>query len=488
MHINFRQIISFFALSALVGGTGCSKDNTSSNNSDQNAYLVTRDKANNRVMEVVDESGKPLQARILIGDKVGFPFANNLIDTKTNGIMDIPSAWTTPQPVTIDVPDYVRLTLLNQTPGKMKVVLRKKIQPTDFELNGTSSGFQTKDFDDRVDAGLLLGSIKKADILAFSISSLISPKTDQLSIIGFDFDLPSNITIPPQKESYFLTVNLNKPNYRAYFSNGGNKTVFLARAQGPFKKIADGAKNKNPIYDLVNLVNITGGSIKQVNLNGPKTTLNMNVAEMTFTNKLSYRAPQFDSSQVVLTASVAELPEGFLPADVKSAKAGESLSLNAFTQYPTQMRFLTVLKNKNEFSLKNPGADRFSAALQNATASANVDLLPLLADPQVVNPQVFQFTPPSAKNLNPLASSVVISEVTSSEGESEDARNSTPVWEIRATSWINQVALPDFPEKNFRAQGKVEMSYLASSNNVQAQSWDEIIQATTHVTHSSKSY
>ena len=495
--MQIKSLISMSSVlcAALIAATGCSQDKSSQNsqlNSSQNGRQEA-DLQAERVIEVVDAQGQPLQAQILIGDKAGSPFADNFISTNSNGKLGLPAGWTTAQPVTVDVPGYVRVTQLDQEPGPMRIVMRKQAATANIELNGKTTGYQTKDFDDRADFSLILSSIKKSDIMSFSVGSLISPQTDTISVIGYKFDLPSNVALPQQKEKYSLvTVNVNKPNYRTYFSDGGTKTVFAVRGHVPFKKMADAGQNKAPVYEMVNDISITGGQIQQVTLNGAKTTLDLNVGAMTFSNKISYRAPQFASTQVVLAVAAAELADGYLPSDVKSLRSGETLSMNSFTEYPSQMRFLSVLKNKNEFDTKAPGADRFSAALQNANQSAAPTMLPLLADPEVVNPQVFQFTLPDSGNLVPLASSILISSVSArEEGDDLNAQavtESTPNWEIRSRGWVGKLALPQFPGKNYLAQGKVEMSLLASSGQVQAQSWDEIIQATTHVTHSSKKY
>ncbi|MFN7903881.1 MAG: hypothetical protein ACK5P5_01735 [Pseudobdellovibrionaceae bacterium] len=480
--------LNLFLTSILAAGVGCSKENSTGTSQTGSSNSIGRiDGLQERTIEVVDEKGQPLQAKILIGDKLGSPFPNNFISTAANGKLNIPAEWTSAQPVTIDVPGYVRVTQLDQEPATFRVVLRKQNPALNIELTGNTTGFQTKDNDDKADFGIVLSTIKKSDILAFSMSALVSPQTDAVSVAVTTINLPSNMVLPQQKEKYsFVTVNVNKPKYRSYFSEQGPKTVFLARATAPFKKAADAGQNKAPVYEIINLISITGGQIKQVSLTSDKTVMDMNAGEFTFTNKLNYRAPQMPSNQVVLAVSAAELENGFLPADVRSANSGESLSLNAFANTPAQMRFLSVLKNKNEFDPKVAGADRFSAGLQNANMSAEVQLLPLLADPEVVNPQVFNFTPPNSGALNPLASTVLIS------NENEAKRASTPVWEVRARGWIKTLALPQFPQSAVReelaATGKVEMSFLASSGNVQAQSWDEVIQSTTHVTHSSKQY
>ncbi len=494
--MQIKSVISLKVIlcAAMIAGTGCSKENSGQNGQLQSQNNRAEiDVQAERIIEVIDAQGQPLQAQILIGDKAGSPFADNFISTNSSGKLSLPEAWNSPQHVTIDVPGYVRVTQLDQEPGPMKIVMRKQNPALNIELSGNTTGYQTKDNDDRADFGLVLSSIKKSDILSFSLDALISPQTDQISVVGYKFDLPSNIALPAQKEKYsFVTVSVNKPNYRSYFSDLGPKTIFLARGHVPFKKMADAGQNKAPVHEMVNDISLTGGQIKQVNLTGAKTSLDLNAATMNFSSKISYRAPQFESNQVVLAVAAAELPEGFLPSDVKSLRSGESMNMNSFTEYGSQMRFLSVLKNKNEFDAKAPGADRFSAALQNANQSMSPTMLPLLADPEVVNPQVFQFSPPSAGNLMPLASTILISSVSARAEDDELSTQattaSTPNWEIRSRGWVSKVALPQFPGKTFLAQGKVEMSFLASSGQIQAQSWDEIIQATTHVTHSSKQY
>lgn len=498
MKNSFNQLKSLFFygfLGLLILGTQACSDSK-----DQNKKLETNALLNEQAFErsilnnkftITDESGRPVRAQILIGDRKGNPFTDNWITTDETGVAVLPEAWTSSQSVTVDAPGFVRLTLLDQKPQSLKLQLRK-LSSAQFELNGLSTGFQTKDFDNKVDFGLLLTAIEKQNLFTFSPEMVISPVTDKISAAGQSFDLPSNVTLPRQKESYFITITLDKPKYRMFYPVAGEKSLFMARGHFPMKEVVKGFQDKKEVFEMINLFSITGGQVKNVNLTSPKTTLDLNVAEMTFDKKMDFQAPAFSNDQVLLVVSAAEVKDSYIPSDVKKFTNGETLPLNIFSQQKNVL--LGVMKNKNEFSREKVGADRFSAhLLRNLTG--NMTFLPMIANPTVVNPQSFRFDVPQLKSgMKSLGMTVLISNKLADKFTlaSYDGRAHQPKWEIRSLNWTSNFALPDLPTDSpasvFAASQKVQVSFVATTSSSVAQSWDEVIERATHITHASQDF
>ena len=44
--------------------------------------------------------------------------------------------------------------------------------------------------------------MRRSQLLGFTLGKVLSPEADRLTIFGKDFDVPSNVAIPKQKESF----------------------------------------------------------------------------------------------------------------------------------------------------------------------------------------------------------------------------------------------------------------------------------------------
>lgn len=503
--ISLKLYVLIAAISTLAACSDSQKNSAGNSTSTSGDAETTDLGLRNQTITVKNEEGSPVQAGILIGERQGSPFSGNWIQTSPAGTARIPGDWKNAQSVTIDAPGYVRLTLLEQKPGNLQIQLRRLKTPQ-FELSGMTTGYTTKDFDNRVDFGLLFPAIEKKELLTFTPDLVISPETDQLSVVGKKMNLPSNVALPKQKESYYLTITLDKPRYKMFFQDAGMKNVFLARGHFPMKEVVGEFQNDKEVFELINYFNITGGQLRQVNVNGAKTNFDMNASEMTFSQKLDFQAPAVSSSEALLVVSAADLGGTYLPSDIKRLNAGETAKLNLFSD--KQNVLLGILKNKNEFSQKKPGADRFSAHLM-ANLASNLSFLPLIPNPTVVNPQSFRFDVPRSSNLKPLAMTVQLSSLkpkTTAGGEVIFAANSEVTaqarWEIRSMNWTSNIALPDVPARenllddgdttsdqgSFAVTQRVQVSFVASTSTVEAQSWNDVISKATHITHASQDY
>lgn len=479
----------------LVAITGCSKKEDPKGIDVASPQLEAPQDQRNSLNEgllITDEQGKPLKAQILIGDRLGAPFVNNFISTDSAGKAPLPEGWTGPQSVTIDSPGYIRLTLLEQNPQALRVQL-KKIPEARIEMRGTSQGFPVKDYDRNVDFGLLLTSLRKSDVFTFTPDMVISPVTDKLSVAGQSFELPSNVTLPRQKETYILPITLEKPQYRMFYTNQGKQNVFMARGQFPLREVVDGFQNKKEVFELINLFAIQGGQIREVNLNSPLVNENFAVNELSFNEKFNFKAPTFGSEQVLLVVSAAERKDSYLPSDVKRFNSGETLSLNIFPQQRNVL--LGIMKNRAEFKSDSEGIDRFSAHLLQSTNSS-MRFMPMIENPEVVNNQTFLFrAPQTPSGIKALGMSVLISTRSSTlqRFASFDGRGQIPRWEIRSLTWSERLALPQWPESIsqidvFAPSQKIQVSFVATNRSVDAQTWEDVLDSATHVSHASKNY
>src|SRR5262249_21152665 len=157
-------------------------------------------------------------------------------------------------------------TYLKQTATGQTYTLRQLEGGNLFQLNGKTTGHNVVNGDGIIDFGLVIPAISKAGFANLDISDFISTDTDTISIAGKSIALPSNITLPKQEESYFITITLDKPNYRLNFKSDGVKGIFAARGRFPLDDMVSAYQSGKQLFELANIFTMSGGIIKEVTL------------------------------------------------------------------------------------------------------------------------------------------------------------------------------------------------------------------------------
>lgn len=429
-------------LTSFLGLMACGQipGNLNSHQQDQGLKAETH---NNSLVGVVDESGKPVVgAQVMIGASANAPSNDNITVTDSTGKFTAPPTWTTEQPVTINAPNFVRATYLKQLPKGQTFAIRKKIPVKEIELNGLTSGYQIKDYDGWVDFGIVVPAISKTNFFNFDVTSFISPYNDTISVIGRTVKVPSNISLPKQTESYFISITLDKPKYRTIFKSAGPKTVFAMKGKFPLSDVVDEVRGGKDFSKLMNYFNISGGSIREMTLTG-KTSLNIPVTDMTFKNKVAIKSPQQSSDEIVMAVSLAPTKSMFFPSDIKSLTPGKTMQMN---QVNAQSQLLSILKKKDEMKPGTPNFDRLTASFLPMAANMTPTFISLLDSPRVTSPSKISIgnaTKPSSVVEG--AAYFVMSKVEQVEisGTKVDVLDNQ--WEIYGPEWVRNLEVPEWP-------------------------------------------
>lgn len=480
-----------FMMAAMVPALllGCSEQNKqhSSQQPQQPGFLegFFHIEANVITIKTIDD--KPISgAQILIGDALNSPFAGNFLTSNASGQIEIPAAWTSPTAVTVQAAGYIRATYLAQTPGAMTIVLRPvKNGPTQYEVKGSALDLPVKNNDDQVDFGLVMPAFTKMDLLSFNLDSVISPQTDSISALGQEIKVPSNISLPKQSEKYsFFTITLDKPLYRTYFGQKGVNRLVAVKGRFPFRDTVDAMRGGKEFYELINMFKISGAGIRDLDVQG-NAQLNIPAGELSFTDSKKVTAPAVRGDELFIAVGVANQSGYMIPTDIKNVASNKSMTLN--TLAGAEQKVLAVLKKSADMK---SGNDRMSATLLPFEAQTAPKMLPLINDPSFVgqNEVVFpQFN--TVDGVNPIATySVISSQIEVQQGPAK-VTIMNPEWEIYAAKWVTGMKLPNWPQGS-RGNGKKrwEVSFIGSQTASQAQLGPAIIDAATHVTHSSVSY
>lgn len=481
-------LLTFLTLPLLL--TSCSKDSkdgTATPPSPQESPNAPSETRDTRTLKVQALNGTALAgAKVLIGWAQNNPFSGNFLSTDSTGTVVVPEAWADALPVTIEAPGYTRATFLSQLPAGQTLILRAQEGSGTFELNGVTQGFNVVNKDGQVDVGVVIPALRKQDLFTFSVDMVLSSLTDTLKVVGQEFDIPANITIPKQKETYIVPITLEKPNYRIQFRSSGVKSVFTARAQFPLKKVVDGLRNDQSFVDLLNEIRIQGGSLKDVEIKNARTSQNLPVNELNFSQKKSFQTPTFDSSQVLTALALSSAQGRLYPTDVKTFGARQTATLTTDVGAPL---LLAVLKNKTEFQ-SGSGSDRLSAVFMPMQGQVEPQFLALMRDPQLLSAGVIRADVPSANaEIVSNGSYLSLSKVEKIPAGSFEVERLTRLWEVYDPEWTADTKLPTWPGETPVSGAKrwsvLRLGQSASNGSKNVDLGPLVFEHSTHGTHSS---
>lgn len=449
------------------------------------AYINSLTQAGNVV--VVDEESRPLaNANVLFGSELNQPFQNNFLKTDDKGMLAIPKEWAGPLAVTVDLPTHIRVTYLEQSPKGLAFRMKKKRGFPQYEIYGETLGHEIKNYDDQVDFGLVAESMSKEDLLTFDINKIISPLSDVMSVVGFDLNIPGNLSLPKQKESYFVPLTLTKPTYRITTLSPGPKKILALRGRFPFKAVVDELRNGGKSYaELINRFDLFGGVLQDVNVTQNRTSLNLNTKAMNFTGQTQIVAPFFKSQETFLAISATEDNGSWFPTDIKKLEPSQQQALKLL---PNSKSFVIgVLKNKNEFNANSANSSRMSAAIVANAPNAQFSLIPLIENPRLLSVNEFSIAKPAkTTGMSETGTYAVLSATNtlrSEIGESQVVLSRE--WEVYANTWIESVKLPKFPTPMTQVSRRFEISFIGSSTSESSEPGPALIESATHVTRSS---
>ncbi len=478
----YLRILQSLALCLSVALAGCSKDDKPKPK-EFNPFSFF-EKVQTPALKLVNEAGEPLpQAQILIGHGQG-EFAGNYGQTDQNGEFAIPAAWTHPAMVTVDAPGYIRATYVGLSP-EAKVITLKKKYTGQVQLSGITSGHPIKNRDGFIDFSLVMSAMTRQDLLNFQVQKVVSRIYDTITVVGQDINIPANVSIPRQTESYFIGITLDKPQYRLFFNDKGVQRVFAARGRFPFKQVVDGFRSNKEVFDMINFFTLTGGSIRDVNLTGDSNKLDIPVMDLTFADKKTFKAPQLDSSETMVALTVSDQNGYLIPTDVKRLNSNESVNLTVWNEHPVYLA--QVIKNKNEFDTSKPGADRLSAILLPFDEHVTSNYLPLISFPANKGHNLFAI-PQVNSDIHKLATYGLISDVKVEKDGGDIKKTADPEWEVYAPDWVSEIQLPEWAWNKSAPATRFEVSLVGSTSSDTIPLGPQMMEKATHVTRSSVEY
>ncbi|MCB0362432.1 MAG: hypothetical protein KDD35_06910 [Bdellovibrionales bacterium] len=471
-------------------------------------------------LQFVDEQGIPLiDAEVLVGYEIDDPFQNNRFTTDSTGSINLPAKWKSALPLTVTATGRVRTTFDKVLPFEGKLAVSKADGTKNIEVKGSTRNFGDLPRDGKVDFGLVLPAFRFKDLFHFDLSSVISSESDQIRIVGKKIDLPSNLTLPKQTESYIIPIVLEKPRYRIYVRETGQHPFFAVHGQFPLKDVVDDIRSGKSVFEVVNFFDfIEGGStLLPISQSGARSDLAVN--EFNIDKSFGVTAPHFPTDKTLLSFAMASMKNGFMvPTDIKRLLPNQSLSLKTtsaasktsvlFVQTNTQtleglrpeafavqtmedywdldtnssLKKIRILDNSSlaPTSLFN----QLTFVFQDSQNRKPPQFLEMIPPPQA-NPKYIRLQAPKVlTNITPVATYLVLSEIESTNSGNVPTERRTRLWEVFAHDWVREVQLPNFSfDRQANRKYRWEVMYLGSDKGTKSigndtYSLDEI----THVT------
>lgn len=446
-----------------------------------------------QMIQISNDQGQTVpNARVLLGDQE--PAGNSWITTNEEGQFIIPSSWTTAKDLTVEAPGFVRLTLKDQMPKPMNITLRKMSQLPTLALKGTVSGITTKDRDGYIDFATLLNSMTKSDVLNFSINKVISPWTEKISAAGFEIPVPQNIFVPKQKESYIISLTLQKPSFNLFYDSFGKKSLYSLQGRFPLKKIMSEIQNKKPFYELINHFDFSAAGQITFNFFNQTAIPDIDTVKIKLDKNYAMKAPKMINNQVALGISAFKENDTYQPLDIKYMKSEESVIFKSIAT--TTPHFIGVVKNASEFVGDTAHAERMSISID--MPAAGFIHLPLINQPTWVSTTNLQIDLPDVA-VNEFADQgmvVIVSEMQNlTLPNGKITKYKIPIWEIHTNQWASHLAIPNIDTLNSTPK-RVEVTLLAKKIDNSGQqnpltlisTHEERVESSTHLTKSARDY
>lgn len=445
---------------------------------------------------IVDESGSPLAfAEILIGIAPGDPFSGNELSTDADGRIYLPAPWKSPEWLTIREGDHLTTSYANVVPATVTdLIVEEKPIPAAYSVKGETIDFPNLRKDGFVDFGMVIKGIDRSALIDFDLRSILSSQMDEVPIAGKVIEIPSNFTLPYQKESIPIPVTFNKPKYHLQVSKKGAEKFVAIHGRFPGKEVTRSLRNGEPVFNLLNHFQFLEGGVHVVDVDRSVNEQDLSVNQITFEQKLAVAAPILPANTKMLSISLMETQDILMPTDIKVLESEDTKTLN-ISNHRNQNYILSVLfptpkptSLKTAFSqphIYGESFDRMSIHIEEA-GQGNPEFLSLISPP-LLNSRSLHVTPPqkpnSVEELGVIFQLSILDTISLGKYQTEFSQ---PVWKLFVPHWVDQIDLPQIPiQKDPAKKYRWEVIFLGSNKGIKSPFTGVIdIEKVTHISRS----
>ncbi len=421
---------------------------------------------------VIDTNGQPVaDASVLIGYEKDKEFSGNILTTDDAGTVALPEKWSTPLPVTIFKEGYINLTHLDIEPKGHIFQIKKTPQAPSLSASGTVQSFTDIKKDGMIDFGLVIPSFSREGLLNLDLSKMISPELEKISVLGFEFQVPSNIFLPKQSENYgFIPFTIEKALFKIFFDFPGKYPVTANRGRFDFKKVSDKLKNGKSYFEVVNDFQFTGVGLHNLEIEDQAGTPVQLPSATALSAKIELNAP-VTPSQNRMIYGIATLLEqsSYSILDIKLKD-----STRQFLAFPQNAEPYILLADSGYEKINEEVgkiSESMSTALYKAADLQQAVLLQTIEKPQALVNGVKSQTPHLKPGLLAHSTRILLSNIEAQSTDSFYVERKSTQWEIYSNKWITEVQLPNIENRDKTTFKRWDVIYFATQ------------EGETHATH-----
>ncbi len=349
-----------------------------------------------------------------------------------------------------------------------------------------------------VDFSLVMPTLSKSSIVDFNLNEIISPVSRSIRVSLINIELPTNLSLPKQKEKYKgLSFRLNNPDFTVFLSEKKDYTLSALHGSFDVKTVIGKVRDGQPIFNLINDFKFLGGGQLAIDVNNKSNDQNISILGFEVGGSSSITAPQYDSSQYVMYGlSLESNSDGRLnPTDIKFIKPKETFVL-ATDQTGAKPSFaLSVLTEKikahadptGDSSLYEASFNKMSLSIMPMTTNNSPVLMDIIPTPIISGDKLILNPPKAIPGITPLGMIVELVQARKFKNGKIISEFKTSLWKTSPSIWASNIDLPDFElPDDPQLELRLEVSYVATADpNVNTSSATLNLNDFTHV---SKNY
>jgi len=133
-------------------------------------------------------------------------------------------------------------------------------------LVGSADGYSVRNGDDKLDFGLVIPTLTKAQVMDFNLSYVLSSETSVIRAVGQRINVPSNLSLPQQSERYsFFTIRIDKPEFKLPIATAElPPEIVILEGSIPFADTVDTLRNGKPLFAVINSFTFKSYSVSPV--------------------------------------------------------------------------------------------------------------------------------------------------------------------------------------------------------------------------------
>ncbi len=280
-------------------------------------------------LRVLDAStGSPLEsASVLIGEKAGSPFANNLGLTDASGTIEFRANELALNPtvtVTAHKEGFQALTVTALQSRDLDIFLMPapRIDSMSFQ-RGSFTGWPTGLGRSRLEMGLFIPAFRASTMMNFDLGKIVSTYKEEMRIFGRTSRIPGNFVLTPQDKNYlFLPVHISKPEYAMPLEEFAQSHFVSVLGDAPLGDVVSEVRSDNYL-GAMNLINFSRVNWTDWQVVRGENRLNIDANRRLQANQIVSISPEVPATRdLVALALVDPTGEGraLVPTDIKAVE------------------------------------------------------------------------------------------------------------------------------------------------------------------------